>query len=58
MKKAGAPDGAVGMHADAAVAARGDGDSDGDKLAGLGVEMDDLVGAPVECDEAGDGILR
>jgi hypothetical protein len=53
-------DGALGMHADAAVAARGDGDGDGDgdKLAGLGFEMDGLAGALVECEEAGSGVRR
>jgi len=46
------------VHSDAAVAARGDRDGDGDEFAGLGVEMGGFVGAPVERDEASNGIRR
>ncbi len=50
-------DGALGVHANAAVAARGNGDRDGDDFAGLGVEMGGLIGA-LEGDEAGNRVRR
>ena len=51
-------DGALGVNANAAVAARSDGDRDGDEFAGLGVEMCGLIGALIERDEAGDSVRR
>jgi phosphoglycerate dehydrogenase-like enzyme len=51
-------DGAVGVHANAAVAASGYGDGDGDEFAGLGVEMGSLAGALVERDKPGNRVWR